>query len=93
MQSDASHSALPSTIFKAETGHPSTQAPHPRQVSLSILTAIVRLLDIFSQLFYLLGFRQGKYPYFSLLFFLDSIVLYLPNEFIRFLEMLINSRL
>jgi hypothetical protein len=47
MQREPSHSALSLTIFKAATGQTSTQAPHPMQVSLSILTAILGLLNVF----------------------------------------------
>jgi hypothetical protein len=44
MQVPSSQSALPSTMLSAVTGHTSTQAPQPMQVSLSIFTAMIRLL-------------------------------------------------
>jgi hypothetical protein len=47
MQVPSSQSALPSTMLKALTGHTSTHAPQPMQVSLSILTAMIRLLHVF----------------------------------------------
>jgi hypothetical protein len=47
MQASASQTALSFSIESALTGHTSTQAPQPMQVSLSIFTAMVRLLVFF----------------------------------------------
>ncbi len=49
MQVLSSHSAFPSTMERALTGHTPTQASQPMQVSLSILTAMIGLLDSFGQ--------------------------------------------
>ena len=46
MHTLSSHSAFPSTMLRALTGHTSTHAPQPMQVSLSILTAMVCLLNV-----------------------------------------------
>ena len=48
MQVPSSTTALSSSILSALTGHTSTQAPQPMQVSLSIFTAMIQLLKCFA---------------------------------------------
>ncbi len=46
MHAPSSQTAFPSSMLRALTGHTSTHAPQPMQVSLSILTAMVYLLGV-----------------------------------------------